>query len=158
MFCGIHLRAISQKCPSHAFSDHTFQIIITSPRGQWVNKLRPSDTRWWHKSESTLAQIMACCLASSSHYLNQCWLIMSKVLGHFPEGNFTGNVQGSCSWYEFENCPFEVTATSPSGQWVKRYPGIRVKWMTSLIMLRRTWWVLFLITNSIAPKCKKIML
>ena len=27
---------------------------------------------------SPLAQVMACCLAAPSHYLNQCWLIISE--------------------------------------------------------------------------------
>ena len=43
------------------------------------NSLRPSDTIWRHRSGSTLAQVMACCLIAPSHYLNQCWLIISKV-------------------------------------------------------------------------------
>ena len=40
-----------------------------------------------HKSESTLAQVMACCLMAPSHYLNQCWLIISKVRWHPSESN-----------------------------------------------------------------------
>ena len=28
---------------------------------------------------STLAQVMACCLTSPSHYLNQCWFTINKV-------------------------------------------------------------------------------
>ena len=28
---------------------------------------------WWHRSRSTLAQLMACWLTAPSHYLNQCW-------------------------------------------------------------------------------------
>ena len=40
-----------------------------------INSLRPSDAIWWHRSGSTLAQVMACCLTAPSHYLNQCWLI-----------------------------------------------------------------------------------
>ena len=43
------------------------------------NSLRPSDVIWQHRSGSTLAQVMACCLTAPSHYLNQCWLIISKV-------------------------------------------------------------------------------
>ena len=39
------------------------------------NSLRPSDAIWRHRSGSTLAQVMACCLTAPSHYLNQCWLI-----------------------------------------------------------------------------------
>ena len=45
---------------------------------------------WYHKSESTLAQVMACCLTAPSHYLNQCWLTISEVLWHSQEGDFTG--------------------------------------------------------------------
>ena len=39
---------------------------------------------WWHRSGSTLAQIMTCCLTAPSHYLNQCWLIISEVFLHSP--------------------------------------------------------------------------
>ena len=48
----------------------------------------PSDAIWRHRSGSTLAQVMACCLTAPSHYLNQCWLIISKVHWHSSEGNF----------------------------------------------------------------------
>ena len=34
---------------------------------------------------------------------NQCWLIISEVLWHSSEGNFTGNAQDIYSWSEFEN-------------------------------------------------------
>ena len=52
--------------------------------GRWhihmnVNSLRPSDTIWRQRSGSTLVQVMACCLTAPSHYLNHCWLIISKV-------------------------------------------------------------------------------
>ena len=51
--------------------------------------LWPSDTIWRHKSGSTLAQVMACCLPAPSHYLNQCWLIIRKVQWHPSENNCT---------------------------------------------------------------------
>ena len=74
-----------------------------------------------------------------SHYLNQFWLTISKVLWHSPEGNLTHPYLslslGCClcpirwswqkftkdfyPWYEFENCQFKITATSPRDQWVK---------------------------------------
>ena len=53
-----------------------------------VNSLWPSDAIWRQWSGSTLAQVMACCLKASSHYLNQCWLIISRVLWLSWEGNF----------------------------------------------------------------------
>ena len=37
-----------------------------------ILSLRPSDAIWRHRSGSTLARIMACCLAAPSHYPNQC--------------------------------------------------------------------------------------
>ena len=42
-----------------------------------VNSLWPSDAIWRQGSRSTLVQVMACCLMTPSHYLNQCWLIIS---------------------------------------------------------------------------------
>ena len=48
----------------------------------WLNSLWPSDVIWRHRSGSTLAQVMACCLTAPSYYLNQCWLITSKVHWH----------------------------------------------------------------------------
>ena len=59
------------------------------PSGQWVNSLGPSDAIWQHRSRSTLVQVMACCLMAPTHYLNQCWLIFSKVQWHSVEGNLT---------------------------------------------------------------------
>ena len=35
-----------------------------------VISLWPSDATWRHRSGSTLTQVMACCLAAPSHYLN----------------------------------------------------------------------------------------
>ena len=46
------------------------------------NSLWPSDAIWWHRSGSTLAQVMACCLTAPRHYLNQCWLIINEVQWH----------------------------------------------------------------------------
>ena len=54
-------------------------------RHHWGNSLRPNDTIRRHTSGSTLAQIVASCLMAPSHYLNQCWLIISKVLYHSSE-------------------------------------------------------------------------
>ena len=70
-------------------------LIITKVMDQWdfmkyqFNSLEPSDAIWHQRSGSTLAQVMAYCLTASSHYLNQCWLIISKVQWHPPESNFT---------------------------------------------------------------------
>ena len=47
--------------------------------GSCVNSLWPSDVIWRQGSRSTLAQVMDCCLTAPSHYLNQYWLIISRV-------------------------------------------------------------------------------
>ena len=60
-------------------------------RHSMVNSLWPRDVIWWQGSRSTLAQVMACCLTAPSHYLPQCWLMISKVLWHSPDRNFTEN-------------------------------------------------------------------
>ena len=50
-----------------------------------VSSMGPSDAIWRCRSWSTLVHVMACCLTAPSHYLNQCWLIISKVLWHSSE-------------------------------------------------------------------------
>ena len=80
-----------------------------------VKPMWPIDTIWWHRCRSSLAHVMACWQLAPSHYLNQCWLIISEVLWHSPEGNFIGNYQDIYSRYEFENYLFTITATSPKG-------------------------------------------
>ena len=47
-----------------------------------INSLKPIDAIWWHRTRSTLVQVLACCLTAPSHYLNQCWLIISRVHWH----------------------------------------------------------------------------
>ena len=84
-----------------------------------LNSLWPSDAIWQHRSGSTLAQVMACCLTAPSHYLNQCSLIISEGSRHLHEANFTGNAHDIYPWYEFENYQIKTTAISPRGQWVK---------------------------------------
>ena len=81
-----------------------------------INSLWTSGAIWWHRFGSTLAQVMACCLMAPSHYLNQCWLIISEALWHSPQGNFTGNAQDIYPWYEFENYQLKFTSTSLRGQ------------------------------------------
>ena len=51
---------------------------------------------WHYKTWSVLVQITACCLMAPSHYLNQCWLIISKVQCHssgvdFPKDTWAIN-------------------------------------------------------------------
>ena len=48
------------------------------------------DQHWFWQYGFVL--VMACCLTAPSHYLNWCWLVISEVFWHSPEGNFTGNL------------------------------------------------------------------
>ena len=54
---------------------HYLQLMTMNP----LNSLWPSDAIWRQRHGSTLAQVMAWCRQAPSHYLNQCWLIISKA-------------------------------------------------------------------------------
>ena len=58
---------------------------------------------------------MACCLKAPGHYLNQSWLLISEVLWHSPESNFTANAQASILHNEFEDHTFKITCHVSSG-------------------------------------------
>ena len=62
---------------------NNLMIFITTNvlEPQCVNSLWPNDAIWQYKSVSTLAQVMACCLTAPSHYLCQCWLLISDLCG-----------------------------------------------------------------------------
>ena len=90
----------------------------------WLNSLWPRDTIWRHRSGSTLVQVMAWCLTAPSHYLNQYWLITSKVQWHSSHGNFTRYTSPINHWLQFENHLCKLSFKSPRGQWV--YPWIHV--------------------------------
>ena len=67
------------------------------------------------RSGSTLAQTMVCWPMAPSRYLNQCWLIISEVFWHSPEGNFIGNAQDIYLWHTFEKLIIE--GYSHSSHW-----------------------------------------
>ena len=73
-------------------ADTTFSRILW-PIHKFSNSLWPCYAKWWQRSCFTLAQVMACCLAAPSHYLNQCWLFINGVLWHSPKTNFSGRSQ-----------------------------------------------------------------
>ena len=51
-----------------------------------LNSLWPRDAILQHGYKSTLAQVLVCCLTAPSHYLNQCWIVISEIPWHLPEG------------------------------------------------------------------------
>ena len=65
-----------------------------------------------------IGQVMACCLLAPNHYLNQCWLLISKLLWHSPESNFIVSAQVAILYNDFENYKLNIIATSPNGQWL----------------------------------------
>ena len=66
-----------------------------------VNSLWPSGAIWQHRSESTLAQIMASCPMALNHYLNQCLCIINGNLWHLPKSNISVRAQDIDSWNEY---------------------------------------------------------
>ena len=86
-----------------------------------LNSLWPSDIIWQQGSRSTLAQVMACCLTAPSHYLNQYWLIISKVQWHSSEGNFTKDASGTNHWNYFKNYLSKILFKYPRGQWISEW-------------------------------------
>ena len=110
-------------CPSNQIVVNLIFCEILKQRTMTVNaagfnSLWPSGIIWQQGSRSTLAQVMACCLMAPSHYLNQCWLIISEVLRHSTEGNVAGNAPDIYHWYDFENDSFKITTASPRSHWV----------------------------------------
>ena len=82
-----------------------------------VNSLWPSDAIWWHRSGSTLAQVMACYLGVQSHYLNQCWIIIKMILLHSPANNFTSAHKHYTMCLEI--VPLKLLTTCPRSQLIK---------------------------------------
>ena len=60
------------------------------------SKTGPSDPIWWHRSGSTLAQVMR--LTAPSLYLNQCWLTMSEAHWQSLMVNFTRDTVAINYW------------------------------------------------------------
>ena len=74
------------------------------------NSLQPSDAMSQHKSGSTLAQVMACCLTAPSHYLNQCFHIINLTLGNKIHWYLKQNTIIFFLENAFENAVCEVLA------------------------------------------------
>ena len=60
-------------CLRHGGIIYMYTTLVASMLWTCINSLRPSDTIGRHSPGSTLAQVVACCLAAPSHYLNRCW-------------------------------------------------------------------------------------
>ena len=92
-----------------------------------------------HRSGSTLAHVMACCLTAPSHYLNLCWLIISDILWHSSKGSF----HKKCSRYEFENDQFKITATSLKGNELMLWLDLQMgKILSYQVEYLGHWWLI----------------
>ena len=80
-----------------AFEYFLSETKVTSPKGQWVNSLWPSDAIWRHRSQSTLAQVMACCLTHQAltwtnvdlSSLRSCGIHLTIVSQWMPQPSIT---------------------------------------------------------------------
>ena len=77
------------------------------------NSLGLSDATWGQRTESTLAQVMACCLMAPNYCLKQCPLIISKCLWHPSEGITLRKSEGTNQWNNIENCIFKMHSDLP---------------------------------------------
>ena len=85
---SIHFLVITYSM-SHEICIQIFKYGPIQSNDEEINSLWSSDAILRHRSESTLAQRMACCLTAPSHYLNQCWLFINEVQQHSSDSNFT---------------------------------------------------------------------
>ena len=87
----------SHECNISIITRSCNKICNKQLSAQGINSLWPNGAIWRQRSESTLAQVMACCLMAPSHYLNQCWLIIRKssdihimaILEEMPQPSIT---------------------------------------------------------------------
>ena len=85
-------------------NDETFQVAeMRFDKLFIVDSLGLSDAIWRQGSGSILAQVMVCCLTAPSHYLIQCWLIISKVQWHSSRDNFTRDTSDINHWNYLKN-------------------------------------------------------
>ena len=80
------------------------------------NSLLSSDDIW---PGSTLAQVMAWCLTAPSHYLNQCWLLISEVLWHTLDSKFKGVPKLLFGITSLKIILSKSLSHFPGGQWIK---------------------------------------
>ena len=80
----------------------------------------PVDATWQHRPGSALAQIMACCLMSPSHYLNQRWLNVKGVGGIQLTAISSDMLMHLIGVKCLRRLHFKITAISPKLRWVNK--------------------------------------
>ena len=89
--------------------------------------MTPYDDSFW----STLAQITACCLATPSHYLNQCWLI-NGALWYSPNINLAGSAQEM----SLKNTLVKLLPYLP---WMNRLTAYEDSWLQDCVVTKYSW-------------------
>ena len=91
---------------SHHIKWWSFVVLLDGQISVNNESIHFIHTIWWHRTGSTLAQVMACCLMAPSHYPNQCWLIIIHMyflfrLTHWPLGDLDAilKLQSSILFY-----------------------------------------------------------
>ena len=94
--CFHHLGTLShESSQNHQFLKWNILLEWLSIIWDYLRLILPLTRR--HRSGSTLAQVMTCCLAAPSHYMNQCWHLVSEGFFFFA---FTwGQVHSECTNY-----------------------------------------------------------
>ena len=93
---------------------------------------------------------MACSLTAPSYYLNQCWLIISKVHWHLSEGNFTIDPSAMNHLNQPENYLSKIPLKSPRGQWVKISPWLKQHFFLSCVF---RWFIMASSSRPIRVLC-----
>ena len=120
-----------------------------------IKSLWPCGAIWWHKSESTLAQVM------ERHYLIQCWLIISEVQWHSSESNFKEIHKPSITKYRLKITYLKFHSNPPGANELTLHPGYKFSaynhWMILFQMIvhwklawRRA--QLLMVLGSMGPK------
>ena len=115
------------------------------------------------RSGSTLAQVMACCLAAPSHYLNQWWLLMSEFFWRSPESHLMSSTKLLLPILSLEIIlisPWEISISFQEGnlqvtfsEWWLRY----LWWNCPQMNVTRPywWWVNIGSGNGLVPSGNK---
>ena len=104
------------------------------------------ETSYGDKSGSILAQAMACCLTAPSHYLTQCWLIISNVLWHSSEGIISEDVN------QLNKIEIPFLESHPNLPGVKELTGVRTQRTMNTYIVYYGRWLLIHCSGSLEPE------
>ena len=147
------------KTPHSSPSEPSYGVPVVSSLDKMtplcVNSLWPSDAIWWCRTGSPLAHVMACCLTAPSHYMSQCWLIISEVQWHlFIWGQFHKIYLSDQSLRQIWKIS-KISFKYPRDQWVNMTHGIVIKlkhWILSIHPAHLGWRQYILVIMKVKKK------